>query len=111
MRQNRLICLLFSHLSTRGTRYTTRMNTLLSSAALGVVWLTLLFGSCFLCVHIIKLARLGRQYQKQQQTPKKTEQPEKIAPPPKEGEPVYYIVEKKRRNKTSYGEPKRIQFK
>jgi hypothetical protein len=58
------------------------------------------------------LAKLGRKYQKEKLTAVKTPpQQQEKAPPKDTGEPVYYIVEKKRRNKTSYGEPKRIQFK
>ena len=88
------------------------MDSLLVSSALGVVWLVLLFGVCFLCVHIIRLAKLGRKYQKEKLTAVKTPpQQQEKAPPKDTGEPVYYIVEKKRRNKTSSGEPKRIQFK
>ena len=87
------------------------MNTLLVSSALGFVWLTLLFGLCFLAVHVVRLAQFGRRYQQEKQMPPKPQPTQEKAPPKQEGEPVYYIVEKKRRNKTSYGEPKRIQFK
>ena len=89
------------------------MNILLASSALGVVWLLLLFALCFLIVHVIRLAQFGRQYQKEKQTTQQAPSPppEQKTPSQREGEPVYYIVEKKRRNKTSYGEPKRIQFK
>ena len=102
----------FDQLSTNVLRYTVGMNCLLSTAALGVVWLTLLFGACFLCVHILKLAKLGREYQKERQLKAQTPpEPQKTAPPANEGEPVYYIVEKKRRSKSSFTEPKRIHFK
>jgi hypothetical protein len=91
------------------------MNSLLSVSALGFLWLSLLFLLCFSLVHLVRLAKFGRVYQKQQQT-KKTEPPPKppetkTPPKPQSGEPIYYIVERKRRAKTSFSEPKPIQFK
>ena len=86
---------------------------LLSSPIVGFVWSSLLFGFCFLCVHILKLARIGWQAPKttpstQNQQEEKKE--EKKAPAPQE--PIYYIVERKtRRAKSSYTEPKEIRFK
>ena len=96
--------------------YTVLMNVLLSKSGLGVIWLAVLFVLCFALVHIARLVRFGRAYQKQQkqtQPPEeKTEKPtEKKTPPQNAGEPVYYIVERKRRTKSSFGEPKRIDFK
>ncbi len=86
---------------------------LLSLQALGGLWLILLFGFCFLGVHIAKLAKLGWSQSKKTPPPK----PEAKQEPPKEkqapkAEPVYYIVERKKRPpKNTYGEPKPFQFK
>lgn len=74
-------------------------------AALGFVYLILTFIVCFAIVHVIKLAAIGFFSVK-----KKKQEP----PPPKpekKTEPVYYIVEKKRARKSTYSEPKEIQFK
>ena len=112
-------------------RYTVRMNilffnVLLASTYLGILWLVLLFCGCFLFVHLARLVHFGRQYQKQaSRTPEKndkSEKPNKIdaqekntekkSPPSQSsGEPIYYIVERKRRMKSNYGEPKQIKFK
>ena len=87
------------------------MHTLLVSPVLGFVWLTILFILCFLGVHVLRLARIGQSYRKQQK-----EQPSTPPPPtPKKveeekPEPVYYIVERKRRTKSALSEPKRIRF-
>lgn len=75
---------------------------------------------CFGGVVVANLARLGWEYkteraktpaaiEKSQDTPKD----EKKAPAEKPQEPIYYIVEKKKRRpkSTSYGEPQPIQFK
>ncbi len=98
------------------------MNSLLSALpALGVVWSVVLFLLCFLCVHIARLVKFGWKYQsadkprEKRDEPVKKEQPEKKAPaePAQNApqEPIYYIVEKKRRAKTTFGEPKQIRFK
>ncbi len=97
--------------------YTFPMNTLLISATVGIVWLLLLFALCFIVVHVLRLARLGRLYQKNEKEAAnklpKPQQPPPAPPAPShtEPEPVYYIVEKKKRVKSNLGEPKRIQFK
>lgn len=88
-------------------------NLLITRAGAGVIWALVLFIICFFAVHITRLANLGRQAQKRMQQdspPKPTEEPEKKAPQPS-GEPIYYIVEKKRRAKTSFSPPKEIKFK
>ena len=95
------------------------MNTLLFSPALGIFWLCFLFAFCFLFVHTARLAKIGREFQKQtikkereQEQLKQSEPTEKQTPPPQtQREPVYYIVEKKRRAKTSFSDPKEIRFK
>ena len=86
------------------------MNTLLLPVGAGIFSIGLLFGICFLLVHLSKLIRLGWE---NRATPAKPtpEKEEKKAPATTPQEPVYYIVEKKRRAKTSFSEPKQIRFK
>ncbi len=89
-------------------------NLLTVTPLLGIVWLTLLFIVCFLGVHIARLVKFGWLYQKQptQEKPKPPEQSEKKAPEKTpSAEPVYYIVERKRKTRQSYSEPKEIRFK
>jgi len=101
------------------------ISMLLSSSIGGIFSIIALFGFCFACVHVIKLAKIGREVQKEY-AKKSTESKEQNSPTPiqkeekqaKEkpseqnaGEPIYYIVERKRRTKSSFGEPKRIHFK
>ena len=106
-------------------QYTFRMNaftSLLSAHTwLGILWLFLLFGACFLLVHIARLVKFGWKYHKGNDAPASSTEPAKPAKPPEKEkptptgnppqEPIYYIVEKKRRAKTSFGEPKQIRFK
>ena len=83
-------------------------NLLLSLPLQGMLWTLLLFLLCFLGVCATELIQLGWQYkrfnepvEKEEQTPAKTPQ-----------EPVYYIVEKKKRKpKHDYEEPKPFRFK
>ncbi len=83
-----------------------------ATAALGCVWLFLLFLLCFLGVHGIRLAKLRKSRvgnPPKQPDKSETETKEKA---PAAQEPIYYIVEKKRtRQKAKYGEPKEIRFK
>ena len=95
---------------------------LLFSTASGVLALLGLFVFCFAIVHLFKLASLGRKFQKQSNTSQKTSptptQPQNEAKSESKEkqsssqtpEPVYYIVERKRRTKSSFGNPKRIHF-
>lgn len=97
------------------------MNTLLVSPFWGILWLVFLFFVCFFGVHLVKLARLGREYQKKNEDKKeeKSKPVEKSAekaeqkPSPQNpaGEPIYYIVERKRKTKSSFSPPKEIKFK
>ena len=93
------------------------MDILLISLPIkGMLWTILLFLVCFFGTHVIILARLGWEYQQRNATPtvEKSEEKaeEKKAPPEKQAEPIYYIVERKtRRAKPTYGEPKQINFK
>ncbi len=86
-------------------------NLLLPLQVTGFLWALLLFALCFFVVHAAKLVKAGwRSYKKRPPSPPKTEEKEKKAPATQE--PIYYIVERKRRRpKTSYGEPKQIQLK
>lgn len=74
---------------------------------IGILYLFLTFAACFILVHLIRFAYIGiKSIRKKPDPPaeKKTE------PAPKT-QPVYYIVEKKRAKKSSYSEPKEIEFK
>ena len=92
---------------------------LLSPALAGFLGLLGLFVFCFLFVHGAKLIFFGWLYQQNnvikpsepvKPPEKKEETEEKRAPAPQE--PVYYIVErKKRRTKSPYSEPKEFRFK
>ncbi len=78
---------------------------LLANQWLGGLYALLILIGCFLAVHIFLLARYG--YRARKNLPK--EKPERPAPTP---EPVYYIVEKKKkRARSTYSAPKRISFK
>ena len=76
-------------------------RALLSVQGLGAVCTVILL----FIVHIFKLARIG--YRARKNLPPTPPKPEEPKP-----EPVYYIVEKKKkRAKASYSEPRRIDFK
>ena len=85
------------------------MNNILSIFSIGTFSLIVLFSLCFLLIHTVKLIKIGWLAQKKEKPPEKKE--EKAPAQPNTQEPVYYIVERKRRTKSSYGEPKRINFK
>ena len=74
---------------------------------IGLLYLFLTFIVCFILVHIIKLAYIGFMSLRKKPEPPPAPR-EKPQPKP---EPVYYIVEKKRAKKSTYSEPKEIQFK
>ncbi len=89
------------------------MNTFL-----GIFWLLFLFGFCFFTVHLVRLARIGQRHLRQVQKPPEQKPPvkaekEKEKTPAQEParEPIYYIVERKRKSKSSFSEPKEIRFK
>ena len=106
--------------------YTVPMNTFLATHNIpidatqllaarvvgGVFCLIFLFVLVFVCVHILKCAKIGwlKHRKKHDESAEKPPQKEKApASPP---EPIYYIVEKKRvRTKSKYSEPKEIRFK
>lgn len=107
----------------------------------GIFWLAFLFILCFAGVHIVRLARMSWQFQKgrgdtavkkapsaddarPRETPGQQNGPvqapplkeRRETPPPQTAqpspEPVYYIVERKRkRSRDSYSAPKEIKFK
>ncbi len=87
---------------TKQSRYHTIMN-LLTVQAQGVVWTALLFALCAIIVHGVKLSIIGYRA-----ISKKPEPPQ----PEKKPEPIYYIVEKKKKHsKTEYAEPREVGFK
>ncbi len=90
-------------------------NLLITQTALGILGAVLLFIFCFSLVHLARLVKFGWRYQAQNQEKLKEQPQQKPAQePPKKQEtpaPIYYIVERKRKAKTSYTEPKQIRFK
>ena len=83
-----------------------KLILLAANAALGGLWLVLLFLISFLAVHLVIVVKRGLQASAP--PPQEPVKPKENKPP----EPVYYIVEKKKkRPKTSYGDPKEIKFR
>ena len=79
---------------------------LLSVQGEGAVWTGLLFLICVIVVHGFFLARIGYRTLFKKLPPAPPKEPEK------KPEPVYFIVEKKKkRAKAEYSEPRRFQFK
>lgn len=81
--------------------------SLLSIQSQGFLWTSFLLILCVILVHGIKLAIIGYRTLGKKQTQD---------PPPKEQEkapePVFYLVErKKKRSKTEYSDPKQISFR
>ena len=77
---------------------------LLSIQAQGFLWTVFLFLLCLLLVHAVKLIIVGLRASKHL-----PEEPPKV--PEKKSEPVYFIVErKKKRAKTEYSEPREVKF-
>ncbi len=78
---------------------------LLSVQGAGAAYCALLFLLCVIVVHLVKLAKLGYRTRGKRLPP----EPPKVEERP---EPVYYIVErKKKRARAEYSEPRRIHFK
>lgn len=91
-----------------------RMQTFLvvTSPIVGCISLVVVFALCFVSVHLLRLARLGRIYQKQQKQAVQMKTDEKQnSPDKKPEEPIYYIVERKRKVKSNFSTPKQIHFK
>ena len=94
-------------------------HLLIPLAFQGLLLTIVLLALCFGGVYVANLARLGWEYRSERaKAPAASEKPEeqpkeeKKAPAEKPQEPIYYIVEKKKRGeKTSYGDPKPFQFK
>lgn len=81
-------------------------------AAIGILYLVLIFAACFTAVHIIKLAYIGfLSVRKKKSEPKSEPKPKPKPKSEKKSGPIYYIVEKKRARKATYSEPKEIEFK
>ena len=88
--------------------YNIHMNILMAFPLKGFLLAALLFIICFVGVHLLIFAYVGWETKRK----KANKQPEEEKKPPTEREPIYYIVErKKKRTKSSYGEPKEINFK
>lgn len=80
---------------------------LLSVQAQGALYSAILFLICAVVVHAFRLARIGYRSMKKKPAEKKAS-----AQTREKAEPVYYIVErKKKRPKSEYSDPKRITFK
>ena len=85
------------------------MNLILvhiSVQAQGILWTVLLLLFCIIVVHGIKLAAIGYRTVRKNLPPEPPKQPET------KPEPVYFLVErkKKRTKKSEFSEPKRIEF-
>ncbi len=79
--------------------------SLLSVQSHGFLWCLFLLVTCIIIVHGIKLAMIGYR------TIGKKLPPEPPKAPEKTPEPVYYLVErKKKRAKAEYAAPKKISF-
>lgn len=93
---------------------------LTSSAVLGAVWCVVLFLVCFVCVHLVKLAKIGFDVTKKQ-TKKPSEQPPNEhtnsqnhpdGKTPSGQRSVYYFVKQKRRDgQTVYRRSKGLRYK
>ncbi len=89
---------------TTQTRY--HGDMLLSVQGTGAVAVLVILFICIVVVYVGKLAYLGYRTRAKKLPP----DPPKPAEPEKE--PVYYIVEKKKKRvRSEYSEPKRISFK
>ena len=109
MRQTPPFYSLLFQIMTKRNLYNISMNILTIFPIKGLLLTLLLFVICFVGVNTIMLARIGweTQHKKPDEPPKEEEKK-----PPQEREPIYYIVARKtKRAKTSYGEPKHINFK
>ncbi|MBQ2702172.1 MAG: hypothetical protein IJF64_04190 [Clostridia bacterium] len=91
-------------------------NLLTSAGGKGCIWLILLFFFTFILVHLTKLVRLGWEHTLTKPKPTTEQKQEKPKPqekaPAKPQEPIYYVIERKRKKpKTAYTEPRQITFK
>ena len=98
----------------------TLYGVLLSAFPGGAFWLLFLFFVCFFGIHIVRLAKIGWQYRKgapkpapkAEEKPRPAPQPQAPQTPQAPPEPVYYIVERKRkRPRETYSTPREIRFK
>ena len=75
---------------------------LLSVQGRGAIFTVCIFFFCVIIVHIAKLTLIGwRAFKKREPKPKETSEPP---------EPVYYIVEKKKKTAPQYKKPKKFKF-
>ena len=85
-------------------------SALLSSGGIGFLLTILLFLLCFSGVHLLLWAKFGieNNHPKKEIPQEKTQE----KAPAKEQEPIYYVIERKRKKpKTTYSEPRQITFK
>lgn len=76
---------------------------LLSVQSRGALFTVCIFLIAVILVHITKLALIGwRAYKKRE--------PKKQEAKPEEPEPVYYLVEKKKKTSPQYKKPKKFKF-
>ncbi len=83
----------------------------MSIQTLGAIYTVILLGVCFLIIHALRLAAVGYRAMRKRDSDKgrRNASPSETE---EKGEPVYYIVErKKKRLKTEYSDPKRFTFK
>ena len=96
------------------TLYTIYSFLSISLPWMGLLWLIIAFALIFLGVHGAKIFLLGLTIFKRNKNAPSPSPETKEKTPPKStdgAEPVYYIVEKKKRTKSSYSLPKEIKFK
>ena len=88
---------------TKTRAYNRFMELLLSIQGQGAFYTFCIFLICVIAVHIAKLAYIGWHARKKKEPvkEKKTET---------ESEPVYYLVEKKKKSAPQYKKPKKFKF-
>ena len=93
---------LIHYFVTKIKRYNEDME-LLSIQGQGAFYTFCIFLICVIAVHIAKLAYIGWHARKKKE-------PVKEKKPEKESEPVYYLVEKKKKVSSQYKKPKKFKF-
>ena len=96
-------------------RYNNRMN-ILSVPGQGLIYTVIIFLFCVIAVHGVLLAKIGYKSLHKKIPPEKPKEEKTKSPqkpkPEKDPEPVYFIVEKKKkRAKSEYSAPREIKFK
>ncbi len=79
---------------------------------LGALYAAMILSVCFAFAVLLSLARIGLRAMRKVPPAEKKEEEAKEEPRGNAPEPVYYIVEKKKkRARAEYSDPKRISFK